>query len=251
MKQSVLQLNRLNKTYGALQATKDVSLNVMAGEIHAIIGPNGAGKTTLIGQISGAVPSDTGSVVFCGQDVTRLSVAKRAQRGLGRSFQITAIFPEFSILENVALGVQAWAGHSFHFFKPAHKDKQLNETALHILETVGLKERFKERAGQLSHGEKRVLELAIALAGHPKLLLLDEPMAGTGPQDSARLVFVLNELKSTIPMLLVEHDMNAVFQLADRISVLVYGKIIASGKPDDIRKDPRVREAYLGIEEDK
>ena len=249
MSAPVLQLKNLNKAYGALQVTKDLSLEVHPGEIHAVIGPNGAGKTTLIGQIAGNVSSDSGKVIFAGRDVTALPVARRAQLGLGRSFQITAILPEFSVLENVALGVQAHQGHSFHFFKPAAEDKGLNRTALNILDKVKLFHRVETRAGDLSHGEKRVLELAIALAGEPKLLLLDEPMAGTGPEETKNLVEVLKSLKASIPMLLVEHDMDAVFQLADRISVLVYGGIIATGTPDDIRNDDRVREAYLGEDE--
>lgn len=245
----VLQLKNLNKAYGALRVTKDLSLEVLPGEIHAVIGPNGAGKTTLIGQIAGNVRSDSGKVIFAGREVTALPVARRAQLGLGRSFQITAILPEFSVLENVALGVQAHQGHSFHFFKPAASDEGLNSKALVILKTVGLSHRADIRAGDLSHGEKRVLELAIALAGEPKLLLLDEPMAGTGPEETKNLVEVLQNLKATIPMLLVEHDMDAVFQLANRISVLVYGGIIATGTPDEIRNDAKVREAYLGEDE--
>jgi len=245
----VLQLDNLNKAYGALQVTKSLSLEVLPGEIHAVIGPNGAGKTTLIGQIAGNVESDSGKVIFAGRDVTGLAVARRGQLGLGRSFQITAILPEFSVLENVALGVQARQGHSFHFFKRAATDRSLNTRALGILETVRLSHRADTRAGNLSHGEKRVLELAIALAGEPKLLLLDEPMAGTGPDETKNLVEVLKSLKASIPMLLVEHDMDAVFQLADRISVLVYGGLIATGTPDDIRNDAKVREAYLGEDE--
>lgn len=249
MSAPVLQLKTLNKAYGALQVTKDLSLEVRPGEIHAVIGPNGAGKTTLIGQIAGNVRSDSGMVIFAGRDVTALPVARRAQLGLGRSFQITAILPEFSVLENVALGVQAHQGHSFHFFKPAASDKSLNRKALDILDMVKLSQRVDTRAGNLSHGEKRVLELAIALAGEPKLLLLDEPMAGTGPEETKKLVEVLKSLKASIPMLLVEHDMDAVFQLADRISVLVYGGIIATGSPEEIRNDTKVREAYLGEDE--
>ena len=249
MSAPVLQLKNLNKTYGALQVTKDLSLEVRPGEIHAVIGPNGAGKTTLIGQIAGNVRSDSGQVIFAGRDVTALPVARRAQLGLGRSFQITAILPEFSVLENVALGVQAHQGHSFHFFRPAATDEELNRKALDILDMVGLQHRVDTRAGNLSHGEKRVLELAIALAGEPKLLLLDEPMAGTGPEETKNLVDVLQTLKASTPMLLVEHDMDAVFRLADRISVLVYGGIVATGTPGEIRNDDRVREAYLGEDE--
>ncbi|MTI42793.1 amino acid/amide ABC transporter ATP-binding protein 1, HAAT family (TC 3.A.1.4.-) [Roseibium hamelinense] len=246
----ILELQGLNKSYGALHVTKDVSLTVRRGEIHALIGPNGAGKTTLIGQISGSIAPNSGAIVFAGEDVSSLGVAQRARKGLGRSFQITAILPAFSVLENVALAVQAKDGHSFRFFKRASSDAELNNRAKVYLEMVGMTARAGLRAGDLSHGEKRVLEVAIALAGGPKLMLLDEPMAGTGPEETERLVTVLHGLKAKIPMLLIEHDMSAVFQLADRISVLVYGEIIASGAPEDIRRDPAVREAYLGGESD-
>ncbi|MEJ8474028.1 ABC transporter ATP-binding protein [Roseibium algae] len=245
-KAPILELKALNKAYGALQVTRDLSLAVMPGEIHAVIGPNGAGKTTLIGQISGETSSDSGQVVFGGKDVTGWCVASRARAGLGRTFQITAILPEFTVLENVALGVQAHQGHSFRFLRAAASDQKLNDKALQILGDVGLAERAALRAGSLSHGEKRMLELALALAVEPKLLLLDEPMAGTGPDETARLIGILKSLKSRCPMLLVEHDMGAVFQLADRISVLVYGEIVASGMPEEIRADPKVRQAYLG-----
>ncbi len=249
MSAAILELKNLNKAYGALQVTRDVSLDVRPGEIHAIIGPNGAGKTTLIGQISGATSSDSGLVLFGGADVSGWSVAARAHAGLGRTFQITAILPDFSVLENVALGVQARAGHSFRFFRNAARDAELNARAMEILRDVGLDARASLRAGSLSHGEKRMLELALALACEPKVLLLDEPMAGAGPDETARLVTILQGLKQRCPMLLVEHDMDAVFQLADRISVLVYGEIVASGTPDRIRTDPKVREAYLGEED--
>ncbi|MBS8258823.1 ABC transporter ATP-binding protein [Roseibium polysiphoniae] len=245
----ILELKDLNKAYDALQVTRNLSLKVLPGEIHAVIGPNGAGKTTLIGQISGATPSDSGQVLFGGTNVTGWSVAERAKAGLGRTFQITAILPEFTVLENVALGVQAHEGHSFRFFRNAARDQDLNEKAASILTEVGLADRASLRAGNLSHGEKRMLELALALAGEPKLLVLDEPMAGTGPEETARLIEILLAVKQRCPMLLVEHDMYAVFKLADRISVLVYGEIIASGAPGEIRADPKVREAYLGEEE--
>lgn len=245
----ILQLADLHKAYGALKVTDGVSLDVVPGEIHAIIGPNGAGKTTLIGQIAGNVPSDSGSVIFAGQDVTALSVAKRARRGLGRTFQITAVLPEFTALENVALGVQARQGHSFRFFSSAARDRRTSERAEKLLASVGLADRASVRAGSLSHGEQKVLELAITMALEPKLLLLDEPMAGTGPEETAKLIEVLKSLKVQAAMLLVEHDMDAVFELADRISVLVYGQLVATGTAEEIRANETVRAAYLGEED--
>jgi len=225
-----------------------VTLDVLPGELHAVIGPNGAGKTTLINQISGLLAPDAGRIVFAGEDVTRLAVDRRAQRGLARSFQITSILPRFSVLENVALAVQARCGTSFRFFGTAADEDELNAPALAALTQVGLGKRAGLPAGELSHGEKRALELAIALAMEPKLLLLDEPMAGTGHDESERLVAVLRSLKGRFPMVLVEHDMTAVFALADRISVLIYGRILASGTPEQVRADPEVVRAYLGEE---
>jgi branched-chain amino acid transport system ATP-binding protein len=245
---AVLRIENLAKNFGGLRVTDDVTLDVRPGELHAVIGPNGAGKTTLINQISGLLAPDAGRIVFCGEDVTALPVHTRAARGLARSFQITSILPGFSALENVALAVQAHAGTSFRFFGRAACEDALNEPARAALTQVGLAERADTPAGQLSHGEKRALELAIALAMEPKLLLLDEPMAGTGHDESARLVAVLRSLKGRFPMVLVEHDMGAVFALADRISVLIYGRILASGTPDQVRADPQVIAAYLGDE---
>jgi branched-chain amino acid transport system ATP-binding protein len=216
--------------------------------LHAVIGPNGAGKTTLINQISGLLAPDAGRILFAGEDVTGLPVHARATRGLARSFQITSILPRFSVLENVALAVQARHGTSFRFFGTAADEEALNAPALAALAQVGLSERADAPAGELSHGEKRALELAIALAMEPKLLLLDEPMAGTGHDETDRLVAALRGLKGRFPMVLVEHDMTAVFALADRISVLIYGRILASGPPDQVRADPAVITAYLGEE---
>ena len=248
MAEAVLRIENLSKNFGGLRVTDDVTLDVMPGELHAVIGPNGAGKTTLINQISGLLAPDAGRIVFGGEDVTGLAVDRRAQRGLARSFQITSILPRFSVLENVALAVQARSGSSFRFFGAAAAEESLNEAARAALTQVGLGERETVPAGELSHGEKRALELAIALAMEPKLLLLDEPMAGTGRDETERLVTALRSLKGRFPMVLVEHDMHAVFALADRISVLIYGRILASGTPAQVRADPQVVTAYLGDE---
>jgi len=246
--QPVLRIEGLTKNFGGLRVTDNVTLDVRPGELHAVIGPNGAGKTTLINQISGQLRADAGRIMFGGEDVTHLSVDKRAERGLARSFQITSILPRFSVLENVALAVQARQGTSFKFFGSAADEGALNKPAMEALDQVGLAARAMIPAGELSHGEKRALELAIALAMEPKLLLLDEPMAGTGHDETERLVTVLRSLKGRFPMVLVEHDMGAVFALADRISVLIYGRILASGTPAEVRADPQVVTAYLGDE---
>ena len=218
------------------------------GLMFVLSSPSGAGKTTLIGQISGSLPSDAGSIRFDGRDVTALPMHARVRAGLTRSFQITEVLPAFTARENVAVALQARAGHSFRFWKPVADDVDLNARADACLADLGLGSRADTRAGTLSHGEKRALELAIAIACAPKLLLLDEPMAGTGREETQRLIDVLRCLKTRYAMLLVEHDMSAVFALADRISVLVYGEIVATGTPAEIREDPRVREAYLGEE---
>ncbi|AWM87212.1 ABC transporter ATP-binding protein [Microvirga sp. 17 mud 1-3] len=249
MTEPLLELRNLRKSYGALVVTDDVSLSVPAGEVHAIIGPNGAGKTTLIHQISGLASSVSGQILFAGQDITRLPMHERVKRGLARSFQITSILPGFSALENVALAVQARSGSSYRMVGNAARERQLNEPAMECLTLVGLGPRALVPAGLLSHGEKRQLELAIALATEPKLLLLDEPLAGTGHDESRRVVEVLQRLRSRTTILLIEHDMDAVFSLADRISVLVYGRLIATDVPEKIRTNPEVRSAYLGEEE--
>nr|WP_249681350.1 ABC transporter ATP-binding protein [Roseococcus pinisoli] len=245
----MLELRGLHKSFGGLTVTDDVSLELRQGEIHALIGPNGAGKTTLIHQISGTLAPDAGQIVFAGEDVTRLSLAQRARRGLARSFQITSLLPGFSALENVALAVQARSGSSFRFFRPALHEAALNDQAMAALTEVGLERRAALPAAALSHGEKRQLELAVALAMQPRLLLLDEPLAGTGAEEAERLMRILGELRGRYGILLIEHDMPAVFALADRISVLAQGKVIASGTKDEIRADPVVRDAYLGDEE--
>jgi branched-chain amino acid transport system ATP-binding protein len=243
-----LQLHALRKNFGGLRVTDDVDLTVMPGELHAVIGPNGAGKTTLINQISGLLSPDAGRIVFAGEDITALPVDRRAARGLARSFQINSILPGFSVLENVALAAQARDGSSFCFTGNAAAETQLNERAAAALAEVGLESRAAVLAGHLSHGEKRALELAIALAMQPRLLLLDEPMAGTGREESERLIALFKRMKGRFPMILVEHDMNAVFALADRVSVLIYGRVLACGDPETVRRDPQVVAAYLGDE---
>jgi len=246
--EAVLRVESLRKAFGALVVTDDLSLELLPGELHAIIGPNGAGKTTLIDQISGLIAPDAGTIAFAGRDITALPMHARARLGLARSFQLSSVLAGFSALENVALAVQARAGSSFRFSGRAVDEAALNEPAMAALADVGLAGRAQVPAGALSHGEKRALELAIALASEPKLLLLDEPMAGTGPEETARLVELLHRLKGRFPVLLVEHDMTAVFALADRISVLLYGRILASGEPAAVRADQRVIAAYLGDE---
>jgi branched-chain amino acid transport system ATP-binding protein len=248
MTETLLRLDHLRKSYGALKVTDDVSLEVQAGELHAVIGPNGAGKTTLIHQMSGLAGSDGGRILFDGADVTHVPMHERVRRGLARSFQITSILPGFSALENVALAVQARSGSSFRFFGNASSEPALNEEAQRALALVGIAHRALVPAGLLSHGEKRQLELAIALATAPKLLLLDEPLAGTGHEESARVVETLRGLKGRYTIVLIEHDMDAVFSLADRISVLVYGRVIATDTPERIRAHAEVRAAYLGEE---
>lgn len=243
---SVLAVEGLSKSFGALRVTDGVSLDLRAGECHALIGPNGAGKTTLIHQISGLLKPDAGRVLFEGRDVTGLDMAARARAGLGRSFQISAVIPSFPALENVALAAQATDGSSFRFLRPAAGEAALNDRARAALAEFGLDGRAAVPAGALSHGERRLLELAMALVQGPRALLLDEPMAGLGRTESVALTATLGRLKARVPMLLVEHDMDAVFALADRVSVLVYGAVIASGAPDAVRADPAVRAAYLG-----
>ena len=248
MSAAVLRLENVCKSFGAITVADDVTLDVAPGELHAVIGPNGAGKTTLINQICGLIAPDAGRILFDGRDVTALPLHARAALGLARTFQITSILPSFSALENVALAAQAGAGASFRFFGRADAEAALNERAAAALAEVGLAARADVPAAHLSHGEERSLELAIALAMEPKLLLLDEPMAGAGREESVHLVALLRRLKGRFPMVLVEHDMTAVFALADRISVLIYGRILASGPPEQVRADPAVVAAYLGDE---
>jgi branched-chain amino acid transport system ATP-binding protein len=245
---TLLELRKLVKRYGGLVATDHLDLTFRRGEIHAIIGPNGAGKTTLIHQISGAIAPSAGSILFNGVDITGVTMHERVKLGLARSYQITNIFNHYSVLDNIALAVQARRGSSMRFWKQAVSDHALFDEARATGAKVGLGPRLDVIAGNLSHGEQRQLEVGLALATRPKLLLLDEPMAGMGPDESARLIPLIRQLRNEIGVVLIEHDMDAVFQLADRISVLVAGRIIATGTPDEIRGDKDVKQAYLGDE---
>jgi branched-chain amino acid transport system ATP-binding protein len=244
--EAILEIEGLTKRFGGVLASDGISLALPPGELHALIGPNGAGKTTLIGQLTGEIAPDEGRIRLDARDVTALPVYRRSQLGLARSFQIASLFAEFTALDNVALAVQAHAGHSFRFWRDARRERELRGPAHDALMRAGLAARADVAVTELSHGERRQLEIAMALATRPRMLLLDEPMAGMGPEESTRLLEMLRQLKGGITILLVEHDMDAVFALADRISVLVYGRIIASGAPAAIRADAAVREAYLG-----
>ena len=244
----MLVINNLSKSFGAIRVNRDVSISMGAQECHALIGPNGAGKTTLIHQISGVLQPDRGEISLDGQNMLPLTMAQRAQAGLGRTFQITSVLPSFSVLENAAIAVQAKSGSSMRFFGRADREKDLNERAMAILEKVGLADRADVPASDLSYGELRLVELAITLGGEPKFLLLDEPMAGLGRRESDRLIAFLGSLRGRLPMLLIEHDMDAIFQLGDMVSVLVEGSIVATGTPEEIRNDPAARSAYLGEE---
>ena len=244
----MLQVFDLNKRFGAVQASDNLSFSVKRGEIHALIGPNGAGKTTAINQLAGEIRPDSGSILFDNEDITSWPVHTRALRGLSRSFQISAIFEHLTIEEYLALAVQAHKGHNFRFWRKASCDPQLTEPTRQALELIGLEERAQDPASNLSHGEKRQLEVGMALAGNPKMLLLDEPMAGMGPGGTIQLAELIRSLKGSVTMLLVEHDMDVVFSLADRITVLVYGEAIATGSPDEIRSNTAVQRAYLGEE---
>ena len=246
MAEPVLELSDLVKSFGALRATDYVTIDLTPGDIHALIGPTGAGNSTLIHQICGTLRQDSGTIRFAGQDIGHLGVAERSRLGLGRTFQVSSLAPEFSALRNVMLAVQAQQGSSFRFFKPVMRDASLIDRSMAMIERVGLQDRARIPAAELSHGERRQLEIAIALALNSKAFLLDEPMAGMGPEGSKALTGFLHTLRQEAPILLVEHDMDAVFALADRISVLVYGKVIATGTVEEIRRDPAVRTAYLG-----
>lgn len=249
MTEPVLQTRGISKSFGALKASSDVSLDLRVGEIHALIGPNGAGKSTLIKQIAGNMKPDSGSVEFLGQDVTGLDTVARARLGLGRTFQISALAMEFTVLQNAVLGALGARGDVLRFFRPVMQDRALVERAREALERVGLQDHAATRTAELSHGQRRQLEVAVALTLRPRAFLMDEPMAGLGAGGSKRLTGFLDGLRAEAPILLVEHDMDAVFALADRISVLVYGAIIATGTAAEIRANPEVRRAYLGEED--
>src|SRR4051812_44071034 len=251
MPEPLLQIEGMTKRFGGIVASDDVTLSIPQGELHAIIGPNGAGKTTLIGQLTGELSSQSGRIRLAGEDITALPAWQRSLRGLARSFQITSLFLDFTALDNVALAVQAHAGHSFHFWRDARKEIELREPAQAALERVGLGARADATVANMSHGEHRQLEIAMALATKPRMLLLDEPMAGMGPDESARMVEMLKVFKSKLTILLIEHDMEAVFALADRITVLLYGRVIASDTPAAIRANTDVRKAYLGAPDEQ
>ena len=246
MAEPLLRVENLIKRFGGLVATDKLSMEVVPGELHAIIGPNGAGKTTLISQLTGQLVPDSGAIHFAGRDITGLPPYERSRLGLARSFQVTSLLRDFTAADNVALAAQAHSGHSYRFWADARKEQPLREAARAALARVGLEKRADVLVSELSHGEQRELELAVALATKPKLLLLDEPMAGLGITESQRMVALLKELRKEVTIVLVEHDMEAVFALADRITVLVYGRVIASGKPDEIRGNEEVKRAYLG-----
>ena len=248
MSDPILSIRGLKKSFGALTATDDVSLDLFPGEIHALIGPNGAGKSTLIKQIVGEIRPNEGTISFEGQLIDRLDAAARARLGLARSFQVSSVIPDFTVLQNVMLAVAGADGHVFRFHRPALSDRTLTEPARFHIAHAGLSGREGTRASVLSHGERRKLEIAMALALRPRAFLLDEPMAGMGLEGAKQLTAILSDLRSEAPILLVEHDMDAVFALADRISVLVYGRVIATGTVAEIRSNPQVRESYLGEE---
>ncbi|MFP4237915.1 ABC transporter ATP-binding protein [Rhodosalinus sp.] len=250
MTEPVLEIRHVHKNFGALRASHDINLALYPGEIHALIGPNGAGKSTLIKQIAGNLQPDAGQIRFLGQDVTELDTVSRARMGLGRSFQISSVIPEFTVLQNIVLALQGAQGSSYSFFRAVLKDREITARARSAAERVGLGDRLSVWAQDLSHGERRKLEIAMALALEPRAFLLDEPMAGMGTEGASEMTRFLDKLRHEAPILLVEHDMDAVFSLADRISVLDYGQIIASGTVAEIRANPEVRRAYLGEDEE-
>ena len=246
MSLTILNVSNLSKTFGGDVATDHLNLEIKHGELHAIIGPNGAGKTTLLAQLSGETLPDSGDIIFREENITALPPFKRSRLGIARSFQITSLMLEMDVIDNITLATLAQDNHSFKFWKPARDDIDLQKSALNALKEIGLEERAFEKVGNLSHGEHRQLEIAMALATQPHLLLLDEPMAGMGTEEGRKILKILQKLKRRKTILLIEHDMDVVFALADRITVLVYGRVIASGSPKSIKEDEKVREAYLG-----
>jgi branched-chain amino acid transport system ATP-binding protein len=246
MTEPILQVTDLNKAFGAVQASDHLSFAVRRGEIHALIGPNGAGKSTAIGQLTGEIVPDSGRIEFDGRDISRLKTYQRARLGLQRSYQVTSLFPAFTAEDNIAMAIQARQGHSFRLWASARRDPALREPARAALRRMGLEDRKDLRVTQLAHGEQRQLELAMALATEPSMLLLDEPMAGMGQSESATMTETIRALKGDVSILLVEHDMDVVFALADVVSVLVKGAVLMSGTPEEVRNDPEVRRAYLG-----
>jgi len=245
----VLTIENLQKRFGGLTVTDRVNLSLVPGELHALIGPNGAGKTTLVNQLAGEIAPSAGRIVFDGADITAQPTWRRALLGIGRSFQISSVFGEFTALQNVLLAVQPRRGHSFHFWRAAESNEVLVARARQALREAGLATHADQPVARLSHGEMRQLELAMTLAAEPRLLLLDEPMAGMSPSDAESVIGVLRGLKGRYTTVLIEHDMDAVFALADRISVLFYGRILVTGTVADIRSNPVVRDAYLGHDE--
>lgn len=248
MGESLFSVKSLIKRFGAVQASNNFSLEVAQGELHALIGPNGASKTTALNQLCGELVPDAGRIFFDGRQITRMPVYRRAQLGLARSYQITSVFEHLTVRENLSLAIQAHKGHSFRFWKKAVDDPVIRQAVLQATARVGLEKRANMQAANLSHGEKRQMEVGMLLAGHPKMLLMDEPYAGMGPGGAVELTKLIRKLKTEFTILLVEHDMGAVFSLADRITVLVYGQTIATGTPQEIRANPEVRQAYLGDE---
>jgi branched-chain amino acid transport system ATP-binding protein len=244
--ETLLEVRQLAKRFGGVVATDNLSFEVHSGEVHALIGPNGAGKSTLVAQLAGSIAPDTGSIVFASRDISKLPQHERVRAGLARSFQVTSLFGRLSVLENLALAVQAREGSSFSFWRPVALERALDDEARSFAAEVGLESRLGVEARTLAHGEQRALEVALALATRPRLVLLDEPMAGMGAEDSRRMIELIARLRGQVTVLLVEHDMDAVFRLADRVSVLVNGRLIACAAPEAVRRDPEVRRAYLG-----
>ena len=246
MADQLLQITDLNKHFGGIFATENVNLAVERGTIHAVIGPNGAGKTTLIAQLSGQLKPDSGNIEFDGRSILNDSVARRARMGIARSFQITSVVLPMTLLENVMLAVQGGSAHSFGFWSPVYRDSVMKAAAMSSLAEVGLEDRASRIAANISHGEQRQLEVAMALAMKPRMLLLDEPMAGMGKEEGAMMIDILKRLRGDMTILLVEHDMDAVFSLADQLSVMVNGHVIATDTVENIRANKEVQKAYLG-----